>query len=944
MQSILRSLLIISIMFLTQSYSRTYEQRVNDYLHEVKSAQSKVQEFKKAIKSRDPIKIKKATLEIQEDPTAIKELNKESTFVKKKFVDMTDTIQSETIKIIKQKVAERYRIKPEDVIVKKFTNPSSEVKAGHDWDVTVSIKGEGEIPLKESKKIVHESYYDVAGGNKAYPHSNPKDFAEAHHVDVTNSSHPEAYEGGKKYIDNTGEYNVKDSERLSKTIEHKSHLDQKKSLEYGSKGEYGKKEVYKQEQARQYTKQYDKHIKPRIEEMGGTIPEKVLKGTKILKKIGKYDKSLKRNYTPADADKDLAKMGETTESIIKKGSTLVESGQKILQTSKKIAVKRLFHAHKDLADAEINGDTKKVKKLRKKITKIKSQLEEMHSKSSTSKEPLSAKAAKVSGTATAEEGALSKGAKGVGKVLETAGTGADIFNTAQDIKESLKGKKSWKETGKNIADLAAGGAISTTENTIKKNSDYKESNEAIKRAQANENEAEILARALSLRKNGVSKEETAKIMEDMRHGNNKTFFKKVHALRKEGKIIPLGTAKYVKPEGPDDTYGERAKEVEKGLIKYGKRAGKFLKQTGKDVLNIGKSSVDTQKNIYKAYRGNKEADKQLEQIKKRLVKEGFSPEGAQIAIDRYKDGHKETLLHIIKQLNEKKIKREKEKKLAQKAKELIKNSEEVDKKAKAKEARERLKKRIEDSKKEKLVDKAKALMAKAKEIDEKAKEARKRLEEKIAQSKKEDISNRAKELIAKANKADENAKLEEQKSKNHSSDHKKYKNMTQQEQHEALKKNSDEAWEGLKKDLLSGNTDDAIRALSSNKKSNSYSNTNKSKNNIDTTAPIISGIIRGSWHGRGKMKGIKGYINSSGRFRMKISKSGHVSGSYSGDDKGRLGGHLSSSGKITIKSGGGMAGSGRWGGRIWIDKNGVLHGSGYWNVDNFSGSWHGTGR
>ena len=939
MRIILTKIVLLLSLICFVSSARTYDQRVNDYQHAVKKAQSKVQKFKKAIKSRDPVKIKKATLEIQEDPAAIKELNKESTFVKKKFVDMTDTIQSETIENIKQKVAKKYGVKPEDVRVKKFTNPSSEVKAGHDWDVTVSIKGEGEIPLEESKEIVHKAYYDAAGGSKAYPNSNPEEFAETHHVEVTNSSHAEAYEGGKKYIDNTGEHHVKDSERLSKTIEHKSHLDQKKASEYGSKGEYAKEEVYKQEQARQYTKQYDKHIKPRIKEMGGRVPDKVEKGTKILKKIGKYDKSLKRKYTPADADKDLAKIGETSESIIKKGSALVESGQKIQQTSKKIAAKRVMQAHKDLADAEINGDTKKVKKLRKKIAKIESELKNMQSKSTSSKEPLSAKTAKVSGASTAEEGALSKGAKGVGKALETAGTGAVIFNTAQDVKESLQGKKSWKETGKNVADLTTGGAISTTENTIKKNSDYKESDKATKKAQASENEAEILARGLSLRKSGVSKAETEKIMEDMRHGNNKTFLKKVHTLRKEGKIIPLTTAKYIDPEGPDDTYGERAEEVKKGLIKYGKRAGKFVKQTGKDVLEIGKSSIDTQKNIYRAYTGNKEADEQLEQIKKRLVKEGFSPEGAQIAIDRYKDGHKETLLHIIKQLNAKKKKREKEKKLAQKAKKLIKKSEELDKKAKAEEARERLKRRIEESKKEKLVDKAKA-----KEIDEKAKEARKRLEEKIAQSKKEDISNRAKELIAKANKADENAKLEEQKSNNRSLAHKKYKNMTQQEQHEALKKNSDEAWEGLKKDLLSGNTDDAIRALSSNKKSNSYANTNKYKNNIDTTAPIISGTIRGRWHGRGKMKGIRGYINSSGRFRMKIAKSGHISGSYSGDDKGRLGGHLSSSGKITIKSGGGMAGSGRWGGRIWIDKNGVLHGSGHWNVDNFSGSWHGTGK
>ncbi|WP_296824170.1 hypothetical protein, partial [Sulfurovum sp.] len=337
---------LLSLVILSISAARTKEQRVNDYLQATEEAKLKVENFKKAIKSRNPERIKRATLKIQADPAAIKELNKENNFVKKKFVDTTDRIQAKTIENIKENYAKQYnkehpeaKISPKDVKVKKFTNPSSEIKAGHDWDVTVTVKGE-DIPYQKVKKIVHDSYFDAAGGKKAYPDTTAEKFAEDHHVEVTSEGHAEAYEGGKEYIDNTGTHKVKDPERLSKTIEHKSDLEYEKAKEQEASREYGKSEVSKHERARQYTKQYEKHIKPRIKEMGGRIPDEVSKGTNILKKIGKYDKGLKRTYTPADADVDLEKMGETTESIIEKGSALVESAQKLGPRTKEHRLKK----------------------------------------------------------------------------------------------------------------------------------------------------------------------------------------------------------------------------------------------------------------------------------------------------------------------------------------------------------------------------------------------------------------------------------------------------------------------------------------------------------------------------------------------------------------------------------------------------------------------------
>ena len=44
-----------------------------------------------------------------------------------------------------------------------------------------------------------------------------------------------------------------------------------------------------------------------------------------------------------------------------------------------------------------------------------------------------------------------------------------------------------------------------------------------------------------------------------------------------------------------------------------------------------------------------------------------------------------------------------------------------------------------------------------------------------------------------------------------------------------------------------------------------------------------------------------------------------------------------------MKSGGGTAGSGKWGGSIKINLEGRLKGSGTWSVDRFKGTWQGSG-
>uniref|UniRef100_UPI0025FF45E9 hypothetical protein n=1 Tax=Sulfurovum sp. TaxID=1969726 RepID=UPI0025FF45E9 len=183
---------------------------------------------------------------------------------------------------------------------------------------------------------------------------------------------------------------------------------------------------------------------------------------------------------------------------------------------------------------------------------------------------------------------------------------------------------------------------------------------------------------------------------------------------------------------------------------------------------------------------------------------------------------------------------------------------------KAKAARERLKQKIAESKKEELSEKAKELLAQADQVDKEAKAARERLEEKIAQSKKEELSDRAKALIAQADQADKEAQNKSNSRSHVSYPQKGYKEMTPKEQHEALKSNSDEAWKGLKEDLLSGRTDDAVKALSA-------------KNN--SSEPFWSGTYAKEFHDtlRGEFWGSKiKPTKMNFRFVVTVKQKGHL--------------------------------------------------------------------
>ncbi len=586
----------ILLLILLQFFILANEDRVNAYLNELKKAKHLVNRFKEAYKNNSK-DIDKIILEIQANPSAIKELNsQEDIKLKKVFNKKIKTLHDKTLINFKDKFVKHYnnlhpnnQITAKDIEFKEFTNPSKVVKVGHDWDVTVTIKGK-EVNYKEVKNILHDSFYEAVGGKKNYPNLTSEEFAHKYKVEVTSSHHAEAYEGGIKYIKNPDSYDIKDPQRLSKTIKHKSDLELK-NINNLSTGEL---EVAKEEQIRQFIKQYDKHIKPRVQKFGGNIPNDVEEGVKIFRKVGKFDAKLNRIYTPSDAQKALRNIGmngNNIETIINKGSSLVESAHKL--------------------KPNLLNNKPKIKKT--KLTKM-------------------------------------------GNIAGSAVAGVVIFNTADSIKKYAEGKKSLKDVSKDIGNLATGGAIATVEETYQKNKAFKDTLKLRDKAQSAQDEYIIQKSVLELVDNGVSLKKAKLILQDMQKGDNRAYIKELKRLRKEGKNVGLWVKKYIDLQNPDDTASQRAKklaiDIANSSVESIKSAGKFVVQTGEDVTKIATTGYLINKVTQDA---KKNKDETAKIIKDKLLQEGMGENAVDIVVDAFKKGDTNLLKKVTKHIKKDKL-------------------------------------------------------------------------------------------------------------------------------------------------------------------------------------------------------------------------------------------------------------------------------------------------
>ncbi|MCX8117439.1 MAG: hypothetical protein N3G78_05870 [Desulfobacterota bacterium] len=153
------------------------------------AGQQKADRLAEAIKSGDAGEIKQALVECQKDKHAIQALNRGDDSLKTAYNEhMKKLITDDVDKTVREKIAQRYGLNPEDVEIVKPTNPTGKVKIGSDLDYTVRVKAKpGEfvadperpgqfikvkagdtymkdVPIKDAREIYNRELYSKVTG------------------------------------------------------------------------------------------------------------------------------------------------------------------------------------------------------------------------------------------------------------------------------------------------------------------------------------------------------------------------------------------------------------------------------------------------------------------------------------------------------------------------------------------------------------------------------------------------------------------------------------------------------------------------------------------------------------------------------------------------------------------------------------------------------------
>lgn len=655
-------------------------------------AAKRVTDFEAAVKAGKPERVRKAALNLQSDPMAVQKLNQANRpDLVEAHNQVTEKIKTGAKENIRENMAKEWnRTHPNDrPITKKdveiyeptnYKDASAKPKSGQDWDVTVRVKGK-DVPPSQSQKVVEKSYYDAAGGEKTFGKRAPgvtteQAAAAAAHkqaVEVTHGKSTEAYNepetilGTKTEKPNAGK-KLTDSEQLTHAIENKSNISRNKAADATAAGNSTEAVRQEAEQMRQASKQYDKISKPRVEAAGGEVSSHVEKGMDIVRDAGAG------KISPEQARAELAKMGETPESVISKASGQAEAAQKLKPSGTSPEPTK-----STVAEPELNA------------------------KGVTAEGP---EAVKVKGSGVEPPSTASKALKAAGTVM----VGVDIGSTAQDTKEDLK-KGDYKGAAtkvfEGVANTVTAGEYGAIKTGLEKNADMSEAQKQIANANKQNEAAYDLQAEKKLREAGVSRDEITRIMDAKEKGDDSALENKLKELgiKAPEKIVEKG------PVG-DDTAGERAVEVGKGMVESAGKAGTFVKETVQDVGEITTGMTEkgvaaevarqAKENIGDAvgtYQENKKAGQTTEDfkqsVKDRLLAKGATPEGAQKAADALVDKSDSSKMKKLEDLLDKK---NKEKDESAKKAENEATAKARHKKAKKKEAQKELPKPKEETK------------------------------------------------------------------------------------------------------------------------------------------------------------------------------------------------------------------------------------------------------
>ena len=299
-------------------------------------ADARISTFEQAVQSGDKAAINRAGLQLQADPLAVRRLNANgSEGIKTAHNDLTTAIKNNAMDSARTRIAQQYNVPPEQVTFYGATNPQKPgepVKVGQDWDVTARVNGR-DVPADVAKPIIHNSYYDAAGGKNNFGDKTPAQVAHQQAVEVTDYQHAEAYGGskseGQRIIEGPKDQRLRDPTQLSDVIKHKSEIAAQQAENLQTQGRGADAEGWRVEEARQGVKQFDRQVKPRVEALGGEVPGQVKAGMDVLRDVEQG------NLSPEQGRVKLQGMGETPSSINDKSAGLVEASQTLKPPSER---------------------------------------------------------------------------------------------------------------------------------------------------------------------------------------------------------------------------------------------------------------------------------------------------------------------------------------------------------------------------------------------------------------------------------------------------------------------------------------------------------------------------------------------------------------------------------------------------------------------------------
>ena len=309
----------------------TTTERMDAYQQAQQQAAQTNRGLSDALRSGNQEQINRAAMQQRADPLAVKQANiRELPEIKTRMNEPVSNIQHNMEPAIKNEIARQYGVKPEEVTVHYTTNPSAGSKVNQDADVTVRVRGM-DVPADKARPVVNEQFQRAAaqatGGDRATTGVSPDRLAERQYIETTDRLHRHAFGSsateGQQIVQGPKTQPIRDVGQVVGAMEDKYNVARNRATELTGQGRLPEAEVQRGLAMDQTVKSFDGQVKPRVEAMGGRVPEHVQRGMDILRDVREGRTS------PVEAEAALRRMGETPDSITQKATGLLEAGQKL---------------------------------------------------------------------------------------------------------------------------------------------------------------------------------------------------------------------------------------------------------------------------------------------------------------------------------------------------------------------------------------------------------------------------------------------------------------------------------------------------------------------------------------------------------------------------------------------------------------------------------------